>query len=386
MSVSKMPRFFTILALLVAFALWLRFSERPNGMGPDPIPVSTAAILPPAQAAAPAADFSGIAEQAVKGVVNISSIKIVKVRPFSPFSNDPFFQQFFGRSFSQAPREYREKSLGSGVIVSATGHILTNNHVVSDAAEITIKWMDQIDIPAKVVGTDPHTDLALLKISPPKGWTALPLGDSDLLRLAEPVLAIGSPFGLGGTVTQGIVSAKGRANVGIVDYEDFIQTDAAINPGNSGGALVNFRGELVGINTAIFSKSGGYQGIGFAIPVNMAKHVMEQLLRDGKIVRGWLGLRYQDLTADIARALQQSNVDGVIIAYAYPRSPASNADVRRGDVILSFNGTPVKGSGHLNKLISEAPVGSSIRLTIRRGKETFDRQMRIEPIPESAQG
>ncbi|MCB0309208.1 MAG: Do family serine endopeptidase [Bdellovibrionales bacterium] len=328
-------------------------------------------------------DQSAVAEKAVKGVVNISSIKIIQYRTFSPFQNDPFFQQFFGRNnpFGQ-PREHRERSLGSGVLVSKDGHILTNNHVIENASEISVKFSDQTELNAKIIGTDPHTDLALLKVDTSSTLDPIPLGDSDSLRLAETVLAIGSPFGLGGTVTMGIVSAKGRANMGIVDYEDFIQTDAAINPGNSGGALINLKGELVGINTAIFSKSGGYQGIGFAIPSNMASNVMTQLIEKGRVVRGWIGLRYQDLTKEIAKALNQPQLNGAIITHVYPRAPAMIAGLKRGDVVLKFNETEIKSAGHFSKLLSETPVGQSITLTLSRNGQPLTKKVQVQAAPE----
>ena len=231
-------------------------------------------------------------------VVNISSTKTIKISGIqSPFSDEPLFRRFFGDEFGQfgRPREHKESGLGSGVIVDKNGYILTNNHVIKDADEIKVKLSDKREFKGKVIGTDPKTDLAVIKIDA-NNLPVIKLGDSDKLRVGETVIAIGNPFGLNQTVTSGIVSATGRANVGIADYEDFIQTDAAINPGNSGGALVNVRGELVGINTAIFSTSGGYQGIGFAIPSSMGKTVMDNLINKGKVVRGWLGVSIQPVT------------------------------------------------------------------------------------------
>ncbi len=247
-------------------------------------------------------DFSdaiaSVSERAVGSVVNISTTRTTKPAEFqSPLENDPFFRHFF--EFGPQERQpHKEQSLGSGVIVESNGTILTNNHVVQGADEISVTLSDKRSYTAKVVGTDPKSDLAVVKLqNPPKDLRALPFGDSDALRVGEVVLAIGDPFGVGQTVTMGIVSAKGRANIGIVDYEDFIQTDAAINPGNSGGALINLHGELVGINTAILSRSGGYQGIGFAIPSSMVQSIMDSLIHEGKVVRGWLGVMIQDLDA-----------------------------------------------------------------------------------------
>jgi serine protease Do len=235
-------------------------------------------------------------------VVNISSTQTIKTQGIpSPFFNDPFFKRFFGDDFGShgKPKDQKRASLGSGVIVSRDGYILTNYHVVKDADEIKVRLSDKREFKGKVIGADSKTDLAVVKIAS-DSLPVLKLGDADKLRVGETVIAIGNPFGLNQTVTSGIVSATGRANIGIADYEDFIQTDAAINPGNSGGALVNVKGELVGINTAIFSTSGGYQGVGFAIPSSMAKAVMENLIKGGKVVRGWLGVSIQPITPELA--------------------------------------------------------------------------------------
>jgi len=251
-------------------------------------------------------------------VVNISSTKTVKSQGIpSPFFNDPLFREFFGNQFRQfeEPRKFKQASLGSGVIVDKDGYILTNNHVVKDADEIKIKLSDKREFKGKIVGMDQKTDLAVIKIEA-NHLPVVTLGDSDKLRVGETVIAIGNPFGLNQTVTSGIVSATGRANVGIADYEDFIQTDAPINPGNSGGALVNIRGELVGVNTAIFSTSGGYQGIGFAIPSNMVKIVMESLIKKGKVIRGWLGVSIQPVTPDLAKQFGEGKPASVSVVIA----------------------------------------------------------------------
>lgn len=328
-------------------------------------------------------NLSDIAEKAVKSVVNIASVKIVKVQPLSPFFNDPFFGQFFGEEFGSfgVPQEQRQRSLGSGVIVSNDGYVLTNNHVVNEANEVRVMFDNQTELPAKLIGTDPNTDVALIQVQLPKTYQPLPLGNSDQLRLAEGVLAIGSPFGLGGTVTQGIVSAKGRANVGIVEYEDFIQTDAAINPGNSGGALINLRGELIGINTAIYSKSGGYQGIGFAIPINMARHVMNELIAKGYVERGWIGVKFQDLNAEIAKALGTQNQSGAVISGVYRGSPADQAGLKPGDVIIKYNNERIQNSGHLSKMLSETQVGKTITLEINRNQRPQTVQLKMAKVP-----
>ena len=297
------------------------------------------------------AAFERVADVIRPSVVNISSIKRIEAqqpfrRPPSPFFNTPF-RDFFGDDFfdrfsvPHSPgRGQVQKGLGTGVIVSDDGHIITNNHVVNDADEVTVKLSDDRTFTAKVVGTDPKTDLAVLKIDAKKLRPAT-LGDSDGVRIGEWVVAAGNPFGLTSSITAGIVSAKGRANIGVADYEDFIQTDAAINPGNSGGPLVNLRGEVVGINTAIFTKSGGYMGIGFAIPVNMAKSIMESLVRDGRVVRGWLGVLIQDLEKGLADSFGHDGTDGALASDVEPNSPADKAGFERGDIIVRFDGKEV---------------------------------------------
>lgn len=314
--------------------------------------------------------LSDVAEEAVERVVNISTNRLVRARQpqaRGPFGNDPLFDHFFGRPMP----ERRERSLGSGVIVSADGLVLTNNHVVQDAEEIRVTLSDGTPLTAEVVGTDPPSDLAVLRLQ--GEFEELPwmvFGDSDRLRLGEVVLAVGNPFGLDGTVTMGIVSAKGRSNVGIVDYEDFIQTDASINPGNSGGALINMRGELVGINTAILSRSGGYQGIGFAIPSRMAQSLMQSLVDHGRVVRGYLGVAIQDLDEALARALDVDARQGVVIAGVEPDTPAQAAGLREGDVVIAMDGQPVSGASPFRNQIALAPAGTVVELTlIRDGRE-----------------
>src|SRR5580658_2395651 len=265
--------------------------------------------------------FAPIVKRAMPAVVNISSSKVVKDQPGEGggqgLFNDPFFRQFFGGRMPQQqeqPRSQRATSLGSGVVVSPDGYILTNNHVVDGATDVKVSFFDKEEYPAKVVGADKYADIAVLKINK-TGLTALPFADSSHAQVGDVVLAIGEPFGLGGTVTMGIISAKGRAGLGIERFEDFIQTDASINRGNSGGALIDSRGELVGINTAILSgESGGNQGIGFAIPANMAKSVMDQIMKTGKVTRGFMGILPQELTPDMAKAFGMPNSHGVAIA------------------------------------------------------------------------
>lgn len=344
------------------------------------------ALALPISAATSEATIPDVAETAVQRVVNIASVRVIQYRQ-SPLFSDPFFQHFFGRNGLSpfgVPRERRQRSLGSGVIVSQEGYILTNNHVVENASEVIILLHDHVEVKAEIVGTDPPTDLALLKIPLPSRYKPIPLGNSNHLRLGESVLAIGSPFGFGGTVTMGIVSAKGRANVGITDYEDFIQTDAAINPGNSGGALINTKGTLVGINTAIFSRSGGYQGIGFAVPINMAKFVMGELAKHGKVDRGWLGMTYQDVTPDIARSLGLAQARGVIVNEVFRERSADQVGMKPGDLVRQLNGTPVKDSGHLATLLSKQTVGKVVSLRVLRNGKEMNIRVKVEPLPENA--
>ncbi len=316
-------------------------------------------------------------------IVNVSSVTTVKVteRP-APFSQDPFFKRFFGDEFRnlERPREQKRSGLGSGVIVDGKGYILTNNHVIKGADEIKVTLSDKREFKGKVIGTDQKTDLAVIKIDS-DNLPVLRLGDSDNLKIGETVLAIGNPFGLTQTVTSGIVSATGRANVGIADYEDFIQTDAAINPGNSGGALVNIRGELIGINTAIFSTSGGYQGIGFAIPSNMAKSVLESLIKKGKVVRGWLGVSIQPLTSDLVKQFDLSDDNGVLVGDVVEDSPAEKAGIQRGDVIVEFNGVVVKDVRQLRNMVAESAPGKEIPVKLIREGKTKIIEVKIVELP-----
>ncbi|MEW6585157.1 MAG: DegQ family serine endoprotease, partial [Nitrospirota bacterium] len=303
-------------------------------------------------------------------VVNISSTQKVKGGGMqSPFLDDPFFRRFFGNRPPDKPREHKRSGLGSGVIVDKNGYILTNNHVVKGADEIKVKLSDNREFTGKVIGSDPQTDLAVVKIDS-DNLPVLKLGDSDRLQIGETVLAVGNPFGLNQTVTSGIVSATGRANVGIADYEDFIQTDAAINPGNSGGALVNVSGELVGINTAIFSTSGGYQGIGFAIPSNMAKSVMESLISSGKVVRGWLGIYIQPLTKELAKQFNISDEKGALVGDVIEDSPAEKAGMQRGDIVLEFEGKKVEDPRSLRNMVAGTRPGKEVTVKlVRDGKQ-----------------
>lgn len=320
-------------------------------------------------------------------VVNISSTKTIKTPGIqAPFFNDPFFRQFFGDELGQfrRPREHKQSGLGSGVIVDKNGYILTNNHVIRDADEIKVKLSDKREFKGKVIGTDPKTDLAVIKIDS-NHLPVIKLGDSEKLKVGETVIAVGNPFGLNQTVTSGIVSATGRANVGIADYEDFIQTDAAINPGNSGGALVNVKGELVGINTAIFSTSGGYQGIGFAIPSSMAKIVMDNLIKKGKVVRGWLGVSIQPVTPELAKQFGIKDDKGVIVGDIVEDSPAEKAGVQRGDTIVEYDGKEVTDPASLRNSVAGTPPGKNVTLKIVRDGKIQKLDVTITELPAEIQ-
>jgi len=280
----------------------------------------------------------------------------------NPLYNDPLFRRFY--NVPEGAEERETQAAGSGVIIDAkAGYVVTNNHVIEKADEIVVTLKDNRQLKAKLVGTDPETDIAILKVEP-KNLTALEIGDSDALQVGDFVIAIGNPFGLGQTVTSGIVSALGRTGLGIESYENFIQTDASINPGNSGGALINLRGELIGINTAIVGPSGGNVGIGFAVPINMARSVIQQLIAHGEVKRGRLGVEVEDLTPDIAEALHIDAPGGAVIRRVAPDTPARRAGLQAGDVIIAIDGTPVQNSSDLRNRVGLTAVGQTIRLTI----------------------
>jgi len=352
----------------------LRQADEVRAQAPAPAP----AVRSFAGAALP--DFTGVAERAVPAVANISSTQVVR-RPNSPFANDPFFRYFFGdQDDAFGSRRGVESSLGSGVIISGDGYILTNNHVVTGEQQrvslrdidITVALSDKREMPAQVVGVDPVTDLALLKINA-RSLPTVQWGDSSKLKVAEWVLAIGNPFQLNETVTLGIVSAVNRNNIGLAQYEDFIQTDAAINPGNSGGALINGRGELVGINTAIFSQSGGYQGIGFAVPSNLARKVAADLQQFHQVRRGSIGsIQIAPLTTQLAQELGAPDTKGIVIGRMRRDSSAYQAGLRPGDVIIAFNGTPVTDGGQLSRMVQDARIGSTAAVGIIREGRRMD--------------
>jgi len=349
----------------------------------QPTPPAPAAADAQRPAAPPVAtsgpDFTRVAEQTVRAVANISSVQMVRQR-MSPFFSDPFFEQFFGDSGPS--RERYASSLGSGVIVSPDGYVITNNHVLGEGRidKVTVSFSDRRELEAQIVGVDTWTDLALLKVNlrnlPVVAW-----GDSSRLKVAEWVMAIGNPYQLSQSVSLGIVSALGRSGMGITTYEDFIQTDAAINPGNSGGALVNARGELVGINTAIYSQSGGYQGIGFAVPSNLARRIVDDLRQYGEVRRGSIGfLDVAPLTSGIAEQLGVQTTEGVVVL-GLRQGPAATAGIEQYDIIVAVNGHRVADTSALLKLVADAPIGSVVTIEVLR-----DGKPRSFKVPVERQG
>jgi Do/DeqQ family serine protease len=325
--------------------------------------------------------YSDAAKRALPSVVHIYTSQEVKT-PRNPFLNDPFFRHFFGDRFDMQPQ--RRSGLGSGVIVSADGYILTNYHVVEAADEIEIATQDGRKLKARVVGSDPDSDLAVVRLDIGNGskLPAVTFAAAESLRVGDVVLAIGNPFGVGQTVTHGIVSALGRSHLGINTFENFIQTDAAINPGNSGGALVDSNGHLVGINTAIFSQSGGSMGIGFAIPVSLAKSVMEQIIRSGSVTRGWIGVEVQELTDELAESFKLPNKQGALIAGVMRGSPADHAGIRPGDILLAVAGKSIGDAQSMIELISAQTPGQQTQIRIRRTGKEVDLTVAIAKRPK----
>lgn len=325
--------------------------------------------------------YSKAAQKAMPSVVNIFTSKKVAVNPHHPYLDDPTLRRFFGDQ-SEDPSQH-ESSLGSGVIVSEQGLILTNAHVVQAADEIEVALEDGRTSRARVVGSDPDTDLAVLKIELNK-LPAITFADPEKNKVGDVVLAIGNPFGVGQTVTQGIISALGRNHLGISTFENFIQTDASINPGNSGGALIDTDGNLVGINSAIYSRSGGSMGIGFAIPVSIAKHVMEQIARQGSVTRGWIGIEAQDITPELAESFKLKSTTGSLIAGIIKGSPAERAGLKAGDILLEINGHQVFDSGTMLSLISELKPNKQALLKISRNQKQINIPVLIgrRPSPE----
>ena len=356
--------------------LFVRTGPSPAAAGPavTSVPVGSTVALP-------VSNISDIAEGAVDSVVNISTTQQAQLGPasFDPFFNDP------NSPFFVEPQERKQSSLGSGVVITAQGRILTNAHVVNGADTIKVTIADGTEYPAKLIGLDAASDVAVIQMmGNPPTMKPLPIADSSQLRLGEVVLAIGDPFGVGQAVTMGIVSAKGRASVGIEHYEDFIQTDAAINPGNSGGALINMRGELVGVNTAILSRSGGYQGIGFAIPSNMAVPIMNMLIKDGKVSRGYLGVNIVTINSEIAEAKHLDTLHGVLIGGLDPAGPGAKAGMRDGDVVVAVDGEPVRDAGKLRNAIATRGAGTKIHLDLMRGKVAQKLDATLGELPATA--
>lgn len=370
-------------AVLIAGGVIAKANSRP---ALSILPEATPAVRPAVDAATLQTGFAAVVRQASPAVVNVYSTRIDKQRApqMSPFFNDPFFRQFFGDNpnFQQQPRERKQQSLGSGVIINPDGYIITNNHVVDGSTDVKVTTYNKKDYQAKIVGRDSKTDIAVLKVDA-KDLPYLRLGDSSKAEVGDIVLAIGNPFGLGQTVTMGIISAKGRGNLGIEDYEDFIQTDAAINPGNSGGALINTRGQLIGINTAILSGSGGNQGVGFAIPVNMARNIVQQIEQHGHVVRGYLGVTIQPVTEAMAKAFgRPGDVYGALVAQVSPDSPASKAGLQAGDIILELNGKRVEDSRTLSLSIAQMSPGSPAHLKVFRSGVMKDFVVTLGELPE----
>jgi len=334
-------------------------------------------------AARPISTFADAAGKSRPSVVNIFTSKEVRAQR-SPFMDDPLFRRFFGDRFNaDNNRPQRVSNLGSGVIVSADGYILTNHHVVEAADEIQVALPDGKTLPAKVVGTDPETDVAVLKVQHAQ-LPAITFAKLDNLRVGDVVLAIGNPFGVGQTVTMGIVSALGRSHLGINTFENYIQTDAAINPGNSGGALIDAAGNLVGVNTAIFSRSGGSLGIGFAIPVSIVRQVMDQIITHGGVTRGWVGIEVQEISPEIAESFGLKSTDGALIAGVLRGGPADHAGIHPGDVLIAVNGKPVKDSVSLLNLIAALPPGKIAQLRLLREQTEMQALAKVEKRPTMA--
>src|SRR6266571_2512888 len=377
-----------LLALAVVFArigagFWLH-AIWTTRRGPEPSvahPLNTADAL---QAA-----FVTVAERVRPAVVHIGTVQVARARRPSaspgPFADDPllkeFFDQFFGPRSPGNRGEFHQPGLGSGVIVDSRGYVLTNFHVIKGADGVIVRLSSKREYRGRIVGTDPKTDLAVVRFEPAGDLTVATLGNSDALRVGEWAVAIGNPFGLDQTVTVGVISATGRADVGIATFENFIQTDASINPGNSGGPLVNLKGEVIGINTAIVAAG---QGIGFAIPANMVKRVTTQLVDKGKVVRGWIGVSLQPLSAELAQSLGLDGTQGAVVGSTMAGSPASQAGLQQGDVILSYNKIPIDDYRHVQRLVAETAVGKTVTLEVLRKKQKVQVNLTIAEVPDAS--
>lgn len=329
--------------------------------------------------------YAPLIKQVLPSVVSISSSKIVhnRMSSWDQMPMDPFFRQFFGddgNGHMNVPKDSREQALGSGVVISPEGYILTNNHVVDGATDVRVTLSDKREFKAKIVGTDPKTDIALLRIDA-KDLAPITIGDSSTVQVGDVALAIGDPFGVGETVTSGIISATRRGNLGIEDYEDFLQTDAPINPGNSGGALINDRGELIGINTAIMTHGEGSEGVGFAIPSDLARKVMDEIVKTGRVTRAYLGIYPQDVTPAMAQAFGETQAAGIVVGDVSPNSPAQAAGIQRGDIILDLDGHPITDSNQLRMNISMMQPGTEVTLKYLRNGNMRDATVKLAELP-----
>ncbi|MBE0615572.1 MAG: Do family serine endopeptidase [Burkholderiales bacterium] len=367
----------TTVCLAVLFVVATLKPEWLPDRTPAPVEVSQAPTAAASGARASTASYNDAVRKAAPAVVSIFTSKEVK-RPRNPFMNDPLFRHFFGERFEDEAQ--RAFSLGSGVIISPRGYILTNQHVVEAADEIEVALSDGKKLPAKVVGNDPETDLAVLQIDA-RNLPAITLAQAENLKVGDVVLAIGNPLGVGQTVTMGIVSALHRTGLRINTFENFIQTDAAINQGNSGGALIDASGNLVGINTAILSQSGGSIGIGFAIPVSIAKQVMEQLIATGAVTRGWVGVELQEITPELADSFKLGTTNGVLVAGVQRGSPAERAGIKPGDIVVTVDGKPVRDPEAMRNLIVALAPGIQTALTLRRGQEKLELKVSVGKRP-----
>ncbi len=365
----------------ISLGVYLHRTFGPAPAAPDGSPRRAGGMLVQPGPGTDETAFIRVAEQATPAVVNISTVSARRRGP-SPlmkhFGNDPRFRDFFDRFFEGTPDRRPQTSLGTGAIIDKAGHILTNNHVIKDADQITVKLASKQEFRAKVVGTDAKTDVAVLQVLGAGDLPVLPLGDSDRLRVGQWALAIGNPFGLDHSLAVGVISATGRSEIGITALENFIQTDASINPGNSGGPLLNIRGEVIGINTAIVATG---QGIGFAIPINLARKVAGDLITKGRVTRGWLGITFQKVTPEVARSLGLQGDAGLVIGQVMPRSPAEAAGLKAGDVVLRLNGQRVTDLQQVQGLMADLEVGREVEIAFRRGQETRTLKVKVGELP-----